>query len=90
MARGGGISVANGATLVLSRSTLKLNFADGTLPSAVSSRGGGINNSGIAIIDQTEIGENFVLDSDALGGGIFNDGILAHGAQRAARQRDRP
>lgn len=76
VARGGGISVANGATLVLSRSTLKLNFADGTIPTAVSSRGGGINNSGIAIIDQTEIGENFVIDSDALGGGIFNDGIL--------------
>ena len=61
VARGGGISVANGATLVLSRSTLKNNFADGTFPSAVSSSGGGLNNSGIAIIDQTEIGENFVI-----------------------------
>jgi predicted outer membrane repeat protein len=76
VARGGGISVAVGATLVLSRSTLKQNFADGTVPSAVSSRGGGLNNSGTAIIDQTEIAENFVLDSAGLGGGIFNDGIL--------------
>ena len=76
VARGGGISVANGATLVLSRGTLKQNFADGTLASGVSSRGGGLNNSGTAIIDQTEIAENFVLDSAGLGGGIFNDGIL--------------
>jgi predicted outer membrane repeat protein len=76
VALGGGISVAVGATLVLSRSTLKQNFADGTQPTGVSSRGGGINNSGTAIIDQTEIGENVVLDSAALGGGIFNNGIL--------------
>jgi predicted outer membrane repeat protein len=77
VARGGGISVAFGGTLLLSRSTLTQNFADGTLPSVVSSRGGGLNNSGIAIIDQTEIGEgNTVIDSVGLGGGIFNDGIL--------------
>jgi len=76
VARGAGISVAAGATLVLSRSTLKLNFADGTMASGVSSRGGGLNNSGTAIIDQTEIAENVVIDSAGLGGGIFNDGVL--------------
>jgi predicted outer membrane repeat protein len=76
VARGGGISVAAGATLVLSRSTLKQNFADGTISSVVSSRGGGLNNSGTAIIDQTEFGENIVIDSAGLGGGIFNNGIL--------------
>lgn len=76
VARGGGISVATGATLVLSRSTLRQNFADGTFPSVVSSRGGGLNISGTAIIDQTEISQNIVLASAGLGGGIFNDGIL--------------
>jgi hypothetical protein len=76
VARGGGISVASGATLVLSRSTLEQNFADGSFPSVVSTRGGGLNNSGIAIIDQTEISQNIVLDSAGLGGGIFNDGVL--------------
>jgi predicted outer membrane repeat protein len=76
VARGGGISVATGATLVLSRSTLKLNFADGTLPAVVWSRGGGLNNSGTAIIDQTTIGDNLFIASSGFGGGIFNDGIL--------------
>ena len=76
VARGGGISVASGATLVLSRTKLRQNYADGTFSSVISSRGGGLNNSGIAIIDQTEIGENIVLASDGLGGGIFNNGIL--------------
>ncbi len=80
VARGGAISVAAGATLVLSRSTLKSNFADGTLASGVSSRGGGLNNSGTAIIDQTEIEENFVISAGGFGGGIFNDGnlLMAH------------
>jgi predicted outer membrane repeat protein len=77
VARGGGISVAAGATLVLSRSTLQQNFADGTMASAVSSRGGGIDNSGTAIIDQTEIGEgNAVIASSGFGGGIYNSGFL--------------
>lgn len=76
VARGGAISVAAGATLVLSRSTLTLNFADGTLASAVWSRGAGLNNSGIAIIDQTEIEGNVVISSGGFGGGIFNDGSL--------------
>lgn len=76
VARGGGISVATGATLVLSRSTLRLNFADGTLPAVVSSRGGGLNNFGTAIIDQTTIGDNLVIATTGFGGGIFNDGML--------------
>jgi predicted outer membrane repeat protein len=74
--RGGGISVAVGGTLVLSRSTLRLNFADGTFPSVLSNQGGGLNNSGIAIIDQTEIGENSIIASTGLGAGIFNNGVL--------------
>jgi predicted outer membrane repeat protein len=76
VARGGGISVATGATLVLSRSTLRLNFADGTFPAVVWSRGGGLNNSGTAIIDQTTIDDNLVIATSGFGGGIFNDGIL--------------
>lgn len=77
VARGGGISVAAGATLVLSRSTLTQNFADGTIASVVSSRGGGLDNSGVALIDQTDIGEgNAVIATGALGGGIFNEGFL--------------
>jgi hypothetical protein len=76
VARGGGISVAAGATLVLSRSTVRLNFADGTLPAVVSSRGGGLNNSGTAIIDQTTIGDNLVIATSGFGGGIFNEGLL--------------
>ena len=80
VARGGAISVAAGATLVLSRTTLTSNFADGTLASGVSSQGGGINNSGTTIIDQTEIDGNFVIATGGFGGGIFNDGslLMAH------------
>jgi predicted outer membrane repeat protein len=80
VARGGAISVAAGAALVLSRSTLKSNFADATLPAVVSSRGAGINNSGTAIIDQTDIDGNFVIATGGFGGGIFNDGalVMAH------------
>jgi hypothetical protein len=77
VSRGGGISVAFGATLVLSRSTMKLNIADSTFASTLSSRGGGINNSGLVFIDETQIGEgNTVAAGNGLGGGIFNDGYL--------------
>ncbi|HKP27369.1 MAG TPA: choice-of-anchor Q domain-containing protein [Dongiaceae bacterium] len=84
VARGGAISVAAGATLVLSRSTLKTNFADGTLPAVVSSQGGGINNSGTTIIDQTDVDGNVVISTGGFGGGIFNDGdlLMAHSVLR--------
>lgn len=77
MNRGGGICVDAGGTLVLRRSTLAQNFADNSNPTAMTGQGGAIYNAGLAIIDQSEIGEgNAIIDSDGSGGGIDNAGGL--------------
>jgi hypothetical protein len=74
--QGGAIFIESGGTLVMHRSSLLANFADATIASSLNGRGAGIVNSGLALVDESSIGDNTIIESHGQGGGIYNDGRL--------------